>query len=32
MTDDELLFDLLLRWEELNEKGQEPSAEELCRD
>lgn len=32
MSDDELLFDLLLRWEELNEKGQEPSAEELCRD
>jgi serine/threonine-protein kinase len=31
-TDDELLADLLLRWEELHEKGQEPSAEELCRD
>ena len=32
MTDDELLADLLLRWEELHEKGQEPAAEELCRD
>jgi serine/threonine protein kinase len=31
-TDDELLADLLLRWEELHEKGEEPSAEELCRD
>jgi tetratricopeptide (TPR) repeat protein/tRNA A-37 threonylcarbamoyl transferase component Bud32 len=32
MSDDELLAELLLRWEELHEKGQEPSAEELCRD
>jgi hypothetical protein len=32
MTDDELLADLLLGWEELHEKGQETSAEELCRD
>ena len=32
MTDEELLADLLLRWEELHEKGQETSAEELCRD
>ena len=32
MSDDELLAELLLRWEELHEKGQETSAEELCRD
>jgi tetratricopeptide (TPR) repeat protein/tRNA A-37 threonylcarbamoyl transferase component Bud32 len=32
MSDDELLAELLLRWEELHEKGQEPSAVELCRD
>jgi hypothetical protein len=32
MTDDELLFDMLLRWEKLHDQGQEPSAEELCRD
>jgi tetratricopeptide (TPR) repeat protein/tRNA A-37 threonylcarbamoyl transferase component Bud32 len=32
MSDDELLAELLLRWEELHEKGQEPSAEELCQD
>jgi tetratricopeptide (TPR) repeat protein/tRNA A-37 threonylcarbamoyl transferase component Bud32 len=32
MTDDELLADMLLRWEELHEKGQEPSAVDLCRD
>jgi tetratricopeptide (TPR) repeat protein/tRNA A-37 threonylcarbamoyl transferase component Bud32 len=32
MNDDELLAELLLRWEELHEKGQEPSAEELCQD
>ena len=32
MTDDERLADMLLRWEELHEKGQESSAEELCRD
>lgn len=31
-TDDDLLADLLLRWEELHEEGQEASAEELCRD
>ena len=32
MSDEDLLADLLLRWEELHEKGQEPAAEELCRD
>jgi tetratricopeptide (TPR) repeat protein len=32
MTDDELLADLMLRWEELHEQGREPSADELCRD
>jgi tetratricopeptide (TPR) repeat protein/tRNA A-37 threonylcarbamoyl transferase component Bud32 len=32
MSDEDLLADLLLRWEELHEKGQESSAEELCRD
>src|SRR5689334_4141849 len=32
MTDDELLADMLLRWQELHETGQETSAEELCRD
>jgi eukaryotic-like serine/threonine-protein kinase len=32
MSDDDLLADLLLRWEELHQKGQETSAEELCRD
>jgi hypothetical protein len=32
MTDDERLADMLLRWEELHETGQETSAEELCRD
>jgi tetratricopeptide (TPR) repeat protein len=32
MSDDDLLAELLLRWEELHEKGQEPSAEDLCRD
>ncbi|HEY7329484.1 MAG TPA: serine/threonine-protein kinase [Gemmataceae bacterium] len=32
MSDEELLAELLLRWEELHEKGQEPSAEELCQD
>lgn len=30
MTDDEILADMLLRWEELHEKGQEASAVELC--
>ena len=32
MTDDELVTDMLLRWEELHQKGQETSAIELCRD
>jgi serine/threonine protein kinase len=32
MSDDERLADMLLRWEELQVTGQEPSAEELCRD
>jgi tetratricopeptide (TPR) repeat protein/tRNA A-37 threonylcarbamoyl transferase component Bud32 len=32
MTDEDLLAELLLQWEELHEKGQEPAAEELCRD
>lgn len=32
MTDEDLLAELLLRWEELHEKGQETAAEELCRD
>jgi tetratricopeptide (TPR) repeat protein len=32
MTDDELVSDLLLRWQELHEKGQEILASELCRD
>ncbi len=32
MSDEDLLADLLLRWEELHEKGQEPAAEELCRE
>jgi tetratricopeptide (TPR) repeat protein len=32
MTDEDLLAELLLRWEELHEKGQETSAEALCRD
>ena len=32
MTDEDLLADLLLRWEELHEQGQAASAEELCRD
>jgi len=32
MTDEDLLAELLLRWEELHEKGQEPSAVDLCRD
>ncbi len=32
MTDEDLMAELLLRWEELHEKGQEPDAEELCRD
>lgn len=30
--DDERLDDLLLRWEELAEAGQDVSAEELCRE
>lgn len=32
MTDDEKLADLLLRWEEAFEQGQEISAEQLCPD
>ena len=32
MTDEDLLADLLLRWEELHEQGQAAPAEELCRD
>ena len=31
-TDDELLGDMLLRWDELREQGQTPSPEELCRE
>ena len=31
-TDDDLFHDILDRWEELREQGQEPSVEELCRD
>lgn len=30
-TDEELLLDLLLRWEELKHRGQEISVEDLCR-
>lgn len=32
MTDEDHLADLLLRWDELREQGQDVSAEELCRD
>jgi hypothetical protein len=32
MTDDDLLTDLLLRWEELHDQGQPMTAEELCQD
>ncbi len=32
MTDDELLAELTLQWEELHEQGRQASAEELCRD
>ena len=31
-TDDDLFHDLLDRWEELREQGQEPSVDELCHD
>jgi eukaryotic-like serine/threonine-protein kinase len=31
-NDEDILADLLLRWEELREKGRETSAEELCND
>jgi len=31
-TDDELLLDLLMRWEELRDRGQPIAAEDLCRD
>jgi len=31
-TDEEILADLLLRWEELRERGQDTTASELCRD
>ena len=32
MTDEDRLADLLLRWDELREQGQDASAQELCRD
>ena len=32
MADDERLFELLERWEELQRQGQEISARELCAD
>src|SRR5262245_12103887 len=32
MNSDSRLDELLLRWEELQERGQTPTAEELCRD
>jgi serine/threonine-protein kinase len=32
MSPSEQISDLLLRWDELREQGQEPSAAELCRD
>jgi hypothetical protein len=32
MPDDDKLVDLLVRWEELHERGQDVTAEELCRD
>ena len=31
-TDDDRFHDLLDRWEELREQGQEPSVEDLCQD
>jgi serine/threonine-protein kinase len=32
MPDDDKLVDLLVQWEELHERGQDVTAEELCRD
>lgn len=32
LTDEDRLADLLVRWEERREQGQEVSAQELCRD